>query len=44
MDEYKEMDVARALTLETSGPVAFSHKNTHSSLVHVEHTQVGLAA
>jgi hypothetical protein len=42
--EYKEMEVARALTLEASGPLAFSHKNTHSSLAHVEHTQAGLVA
>ena len=42
--EYKEMDVARSATLEVSGPIAFSHSNTHSSLAHVEHTQAGLMA
>ena len=42
--EYKEMEVALAETLEISGPMHFSHKNSHSSLAHVEHTQAGLAA
>ena len=42
--EYKEMEVARSATLEVSGPIAFSHKNTHSSLAFVEHTQAGLLA
>ena len=42
--EYKEMEVARSVTLEVSGPINFSHKNSHSSLAHVEHTQAGLAA
>ncbi|MGB8337293.1 MAG: DUF1326 domain-containing protein [Burkholderiales bacterium] len=42
--EYKEMEVALAETLEISGPMNFSHKNSHSSLAFVEHTQAGLAA
>lgn len=40
--EYKEMDVARSVTLEASGPITFRHSHTHSSLAHVEHTQAGL--
>lgn len=42
--EYKEMEVARTTVLEVSGEISFSHKNTHSSLAHVEHTPAGLAA
>ena len=42
--EYKEMEVARSTTLEVSGPITSSHKNTHSSLAYVEHTQAGLVA
>ena len=42
--EYKEMEVARSIMLEVSGPITFSHKNTHSSLAFVEHTQAGLVA
>lgn len=42
--EYREMEVARATMLEVSGPIAFSHRNSHSSLAHVEHTEAGLVA
>lgn len=42
--EYKQMEVARSTELEVSGEISFSHKNTHSSLAHVEHTEAGLVA
>jgi hypothetical protein len=42
--EYKEMEVALSETLEISGPMNFSHKNSHSSLAYVEHTEAGLVA
>ncbi len=42
--EYKEMEVALAETLEITEPMNFSHKNSHSSLAWVVHTQEGLAA
>ncbi len=42
--EYKQMEVARSTELEVSGEISFSHRNTHSSLAHVEHTDAGLVA
>ena len=42
--EYKEMEVAKAAKLETSGVVSYKWEGTHSSLAIVEHTSEGLAA
>lgn len=42
--EYKEMEVASASTLESTGSLKFTWHNTHSSLAEVEHTQAGLVA
>lgn len=41
--EYKEMEVARAVTLRGTGAIKFNHAGTHSSLAQVEHTPTGLA-
>ncbi|MFQ5899303.1 MAG: DUF1326 domain-containing protein [Candidatus Methylomirabilia bacterium] len=40
--EYREMEVAQAVVLTGSGAIKFNHKNSHSSLAEVEHTQAGL--
>jgi hypothetical protein len=42
--EYKEMEVAQAVTLKATGAIKFNWKGTHSSLAHVEHTDKGLVA
>ena len=42
--EYKEMEVAQTAVLKGTGPIKFDHKNTHSSLAEVEHTDKGLVA
>jgi hypothetical protein len=42
--EYKEFQVAQSVVLKGTGAVKFDHKNTHSSLADVEHTQKGLRA
>jgi hypothetical protein len=42
--EYKEMEVAHAKTLKSSGVNKFSWENTHSSLAMVDHTNEGLQA
>ena len=42
--EYKEMEVAHAKVLKSSGANAFSYENTHSSLALVDHTDKGLVA
>lgn len=42
--EYKQMEVAYAVTLSGTGPIKFEHKNTHSSLADVEQTSEGLVA
>ena len=42
--EYKEMEVAQAVTLKATGAIKFEWKGTHSSLAHVEHTDKGLVA
>jgi len=42
--EYKEMEVASSAVLKGTGPIKFNHKNTHSSLAEVEHTEKGLVA
>lgn len=42
--EYKEMEVAYAGTLKSTGAVKYSYTNTHSSLADVEHTDQGLVA
>jgi hypothetical protein len=42
--EYKEMEVAQAMTLRSSGPIAFDHRGTNANLAEVEHTQEGLVA
>lgn len=42
--EYKEMEVAQAVVLKGSAAIKFDHKNTHSSLAEVEHSQTGLKA
>lgn len=42
--EYKEMEVAQATTLKSTGAIKFNWKGTHSSLAHVEQTDKGLVA
>jgi hypothetical protein len=42
--EYKEMEVAQAVTLRSTGTIKFDWKGTHSSLAHVEQTNKGLVA
>jgi hypothetical protein len=42
--EYKEMEVAQAVELRSSGAIKFDWKNTHSSLAVVEQTDKGLVA
>jgi hypothetical protein len=42
--EYKEMEVAQTMVLKGTAAIKFDHKNTHSSLAEVEHTQAGLKA
>ena len=42
--EYKEFQVAQSVVLKGTGQIKFDHKNTHSSLAEVEHTQLGLQA
>jgi hypothetical protein len=42
--EYREMEVARTVTLIGTGAIKFNHTGTHSSLAQVEHTPTGLAA
>lgn len=40
--EYREMEVAQTAVLKGTGAIQFDHRNTHSSLAEVEHTQAGL--
>ncbi|GBD13631.1 hypothetical protein HRbin24_01664 [bacterium HR24] len=42
--EYKEMEVAQATVLRSSGAVRFDWQGTHSSLAEVTHTHQGLQA
>jgi hypothetical protein len=42
--EYKEMEVAVAGTLKSTGAIKFDWQGTHSSLAEVEHTPQGLVA
>ena len=42
--EYREMEVAQAVTLKASGAIRFEYDHSHSSLAHVEQTSEGLAA
>jgi hypothetical protein len=42
--EYKEMEVAQAVTLKSTGGIEFDWKRTHSSLAHVVRTDKGLLA
>jgi hypothetical protein len=42
--EYKEMEVASTATLKSTGAIQFDHKNTHSSLADVQHSNKGLLA
>jgi hypothetical protein len=42
--EYKEMEVAYAGNLRSTGAIKFDWQNTHSSLAEVEHTDKGLVA
>lgn len=42
--EYKEMEVAQAVTLKSTGAIKFEWNKTHSSLAEVEHTHEGLVA
>jgi hypothetical protein len=42
--EYKEMEVASSATLKSTGAIQFDHKNTHSSLADVLHSNKGLLA
>jgi len=41
--EYKEMEVASARQLKSTGAIKFDWRGTHSSLAVVEHTDQGLA-
>lgn len=40
--EYKEFEVAKTVVLRGTGQIKFDHKDTHSSLAEVEHTEKGL--
>lgn len=42
--EYKEMEVAQAVTLKGTGAIKFDWQKTHSSLAEVEQTPAGLAS
>jgi len=42
--EYKEMEVARAATMSSTGGIKFQWKGTNSNLALVDHTPQGLAA
>jgi hypothetical protein len=42
--EYKEMEVAQAVTLKGTGAIKYDWHHTHSSLAEVEHTPAGLAS
>jgi hypothetical protein len=42
--EYREMEVALAKELRGTGPIKFSHSNTHASLATVTHTPKGVSA
>ena len=42
--EYKEMEVAQATSLKSTGAIKFDWKKTNSSLADVEHTDKGLVA
>ncbi len=42
--EYKEMEVAEAVTLKGTGAIKYDWHKTHSSLAEVEHTPAGLAS
>lgn len=42
--EYKEMEVAQAASLKSTGAIKFDWQKTHSSLADVEHTHEGLVA
>lgn len=42
--EYKEMEVAQAVTLKSTGAIKFEWRGTHSSLAHVQQTDKGLLA
>ena len=41
--EYKEMEVAQAVTLKGTGAIKYDWQKTHSSLAEVEHTPAGVA-
>lgn len=40
--EYREMEVAQTAVLKGTGAIKFDHRNTHSGLAEVDHTQAGL--
>lgn len=40
--EYKEMEVAQALTLRSTGAIRFDHRGTNSNLAEVDHTPAGV--
>ncbi len=42
--EYKEYEVARTVSLRSTGAIKFDWHNTHSSLADVDHTDKGLVA
>lgn len=42
--EYKQMEVAQATTLKSTGAIKFDWQRTNSSLADVEHTHEGLVA
>ncbi len=39
-----EMEVAQSAVLKGTGAIQFDHKDTHSSMAEVEHTEKGLVA
>ncbi len=40
--EYLEMEVAQAMLLKGTGAIRFEHRNTHSTMAEVVHTQDGI--
>jgi hypothetical protein len=42
--EYREMEVAQTLTLESQGPIRFAHRGTNANLAEVNYTESGLQA
>jgi hypothetical protein len=40
--EYREFEVAQAVTLKGTAAIRFDYRNTHSSMAEVEHTNLGI--